>query len=155
MSTKPPKGIQSKKDVLPEESEVLWHLLSGLPEFVDTSIDQWNTFSFGLLGGVDVAQQSNLLRDRPVRIQVQTHRASFDHFCRTLQLGFEEYTLNNHWTENEVLPFLDITENVFYVNGTCVWKLSLSEDGETWWDNRWVNRGTEPPFVQLVTVFGW
>ena len=29
MSTKPPKGIQSK-DVLPEESEVLWHLLSGL-----------------------------------------------------------------------------------------------------------------------------
>ena len=103
---------------------------------------------FGLLGGVDVAQQSNLLRDRPVRIQVQTHRASFDHFCRTLQLGFEEYTLNNHWTENEVLPFLDITENVFYVNGTCVWKLSLSEDGETWWAQiGWVNR-TELPFVQ-------
>ena len=83
MSTKPPKGIQSKKYVLPEESEVLWHLLNGFSEIAEVSVDQWNTFSFGLLGGVDVAQQSNLLRDRPVRIQVQTHRASFEHFCQT------------------------------------------------------------------------
>ena len=133
MSTKPPKGIQSKKYVLPEESEVLWHLLSDLSEIADISVEQWSTFAFGLLGGVDVAQQSNLLRDRPVRIQVQTHRASFERFCQTLQLGFEEYTLNNQWTEEALVPFLEMTENIFYINRTGVWRLSLSDDGQTWW----------------------
>lgn len=133
MSTKPPKGIQSKKHVLPEESEVLWHLLSGLSEISETSIDQWDVLSFGLLGGVDIAQQSNLLRDRAVRIQVQTHRASFEHFCQTLQLGFEDYTLTNQWTEDTVIPLLDMTENVFYINRAGVWRLSLADDGETWW----------------------
>jgi len=133
MSTKPPKGIQPKKLVLPEEAEVLWHLLSGVPEISSTSFEAWDVLTFGLLGGVDVAQHSNLLRDRPVRIQVQTHRASFERFCQTLQIGFEEYSLTNQWTETEVLSLLDMTENVFYINKSGVWRLSQSEDGETWW----------------------
>ena len=39
MSTKPPKGIQSKKYVLPEESEVLWHLLSGYLRFLRSHLN--------------------------------------------------------------------------------------------------------------------
>jgi hypothetical protein len=130
--------------VLPEEGEVLWHLLSGLPDTevgsrqrgestVAWNPEEWNTLAFGLLGGVDIGQHTNLLRDRPVRIQVQTHRASFPLFCQTLQLGFEEYALNNQWEEADLLPLLEITENAFLLNRSGVWKLSISEDGETWW----------------------
>ena len=32
-----------------------------------------------------------------------------------------------------VVPLLDMTENVFYMNRAGVWKLSLTDDGQTWW----------------------
>ena len=149
MSTKPPKGIEQKKCVQSEESEALWHLLNGVSSLNLEASPSWDTLAFGLLGGVDISQQSNLLRDRPVRIQVQTHRASFAHFCQTLQLGFEEYVLNNQWTPDSVDSLLELTDNVFYINRKGVWKLSFSEDGETWWaQNRtgkvWNREGFRP-----------
>ncbi len=139
MSTKPPKGIQEKIVVDAIDAEVLWHLLSELPDVNINGLEHWDTLAFGLLGGVDVGQQSNLLRDRPVRVQVQTHRASFQRFCQTLQLGFEEYNLHNQWTVDEVDDLLDMTDNVFYINKKGVWKLCVDDESDTavWWaENR-------------------
>ncbi len=133
MCSKPPKDIQAKNVVDVESSEVLWHLLSDLDGVDIESTRNWETLAFGLLGGVDIAQQSNLLRDRPVRVQIQTHRASFAHFCQTMQLGFEEYALNNQWTAEQVADLLELTENVFYINRRGVWKLGRMGDGQPWW----------------------
>ncbi len=137
MCSKPPKGIQPKNVVDVDSAEILWHLLSNLEGVGIESTKNWETLAFGLLGGVDIAQQSNLLRDRPVRVQIQTHRASFAHFCQTMQLGFHEYALNNQWTANEVANVLELTEHVFYINRRGVWKLGRMEEDQPWWaENR-------------------
>lgn len=159
MSTKPPKGIQEKIVVDAVDAEVLWHLLSDLPDANINGLEHWDTLAFGLLGGVDVGQQSNLLRDRPVRVQVQTHRASFQRFCQTLQVGFEEYNLHNQWTVDEVDDLLEMTDNIFYINKKGVWKLCVDHESDSavWWaENRfgksWHRENLHP---NAEKKFGW
>ena len=130
MYSKPPKGLIEKKSLQLEDAEVLWHLLNTQPNLELPDRSKWLTFAFGLLGGLDFGQQSNLLRDRPVRVQVYTHRTSLAYFCETLQLGFEEHSLSNQWTPDDVRDFVDMAEFVFLVNRQGVWRIqsSVQED---------------------------
>ena len=55
---------------------------------------------------------------------------------KTLQLGFEEYTLSNQWTEDDVVPLLDMTENVFYKSCGSMEVVSDRRRSSWWARNR-------------------
>ena len=133
MASKPPKGIEAKTPFLEGHAEIVWHLLQTIQGFDTVEHEHWKDLAFGLLGGIDIAHNSNLLKDRPARIQIQVHRTSIQQFCRTLQLGFELYPLTKDTSANDIQCLLDIVPNLFLKTRFGIWKIFSPEGDEDWW----------------------
>lgn len=140
MAAKPPKGIESKVPVNPLDEELLWHMLQDLSGFSTVEHSQWHTWAFGLMGGVDIAQQSSLLRGRPVRLQIQTHRASIQQFCKTLQIGYEEVSINNQMTSDDIWTYLEIAPTLYYRTRKSVRKIVWDQENDVWWMQDWLGK---------------
>lgn len=140
MAAKPPKGIESKVPVNPLDAELLWHMLQDTSGFSTVEHNQWYSWAFGLMGGIDIAQQSSLLRGRPVRLQIQTHRASIEQFCKTLQIGYEEILMSNQTTSDDILTYLEIAPTLYYRTRKSVRKIVWDEDNDQWWMQDWLGK---------------
>ena len=82
--------------------------LTDNPELVITLLEylhpkeNWKNIQFGILGGLDVDYQCNLLRSRPIRLQIQTSRIDFHYLSRVLQLPYYSVSCtseNDSWQE--------------------------------------------------------
>ena len=140
MAAKPPKGIESKVPINPLDAELLWHMLQDITGFSTIEHNQWHTWAFGLRGGIDIAQQRSLLRGRPVRVQIQTHRTSIQQFCKTLQIGHEEISINNQTTSEDILSYLEIAPTLYYRTRKSVRKIVWDSENETWWMRDWLGK---------------
>ena len=140
MTAKPPKGIETKLPTNPLEAELLWHILQEVPEFRGVEHGNWHIWAFGLLGGIDIAQSSSLLKDRPIRLEIHTHRASIQQFCKTLQMGYHEVTINNQTTADDIDHYLSVAPNLYYRTRQSVRKIFWDSDKKVWWMQDWLGR---------------
>ena len=65
-------------------------------------MEDWKALQFGILGGLDIDYQCNLLRSRPIRLQILTSRIDLHYLATVLQLPYFATPCSddeNNWTE--------------------------------------------------------
>lgn len=98
--------------------------------------ENWQSLAFGILGGLEVDYQCNLLRSRPIRLQIITNRIDFHYLSRVLQLPYYSTPCSSevdNWQEVQHLKeefsdvFIFTSTEIFEVQKDCLVKVSTKE----------------------------
>ena len=92
-------------------------------QFLYPDAKEWEYLSFGLLGGLDIGQQSHLLRKHPLKLQIHTFRHNFQDLCHLLNIPYQELPIAADWKSEDIQNILKKVQNVFWVQGNQVWRL--------------------------------
>lgn len=95
--------------------------------------ENWQNIKFGILGGLDADYQCNLLRSRPIRLQIQTNRVDFYYLSRVLQVPYYSISCgltHDNWQEVQNLQedfsdvFIFTEKDIFEVQDGYVINIS-------------------------------
>ena len=99
-------------------------------------MEDWKALQFGILGGLDIDYQCNLLRSRPIRLQILTSRIDFNYLATVLQLPYFGMSCSddeNNWAETIRLQeeFSDVfilsEDEVFHVQSEHIIRVSKKD----------------------------
>lgn len=101
---------------------------------------QMQTLAFGILGGLDIGQQSHLLRSKPLKLILHTERTSWEHFSNYTQIQHQCIDLTEDWDAQWIAKLLVTAPNVFLVGSTDVWSVQVASKASSDNTNLWIAR---------------